>query len=550
MKKALFLMVSVAILGLLFAGCSEIANITAPGFTETEGVATLNREVTDDPDFSESYPLFAGQDIEVGTVEVWNDDSTLYVKYIVESPWRLTETHLHVAIDLSAIPQTKKNNPIPGQFDYKMEHNHVTNYTYTIPMLSTDGELYIAAHAVVSDSSQYAGNGTMYAARIGGLYQLDVVQGTYQLLKTITGGIADVNSGNTYINALAFDPFSYKLYFTNPRAVNVSPSPLWSYDIYTGALEKIVDLPGSVVGASFYDGAYYYIAEGTNELKKVDVNSSDHEPQVVCSGFGSASDFTFGDFVISSTGMLYGSTRITPQIFFSMDIMDCSGTYKVFESSNALDLQLAFGSNRMLYGIKNAGGYSYVIDIETGEATSLSFTFSGVMDMASGELGIGLTESAWAATELGQIPFDGKNWATYITYTVHEWIHVEEIEIPSNVADNWKCSQALLEGELYRIDASETFTYNSAGDWADAEYYLLGGEVVKGDIEGSAPYVLDISIDEASILDDNINWGAYNEAHKYSVFWNGTGSPACFSIYDSQHSDNNGSLYVDIYRWE
>ena len=45
----------------------------------------------------------------------------------------LTETHLHVADSLDDIPQ-KNGNPIPSQFEYKMEHQNVQEYTYIIPL--------------------------------------------------------------------------------------------------------------------------------------------------------------------------------------------------------------------------------------------------------------------------------------------------------------------------------------------------------------------------------------------------------------------------------
>ncbi len=58
------------------------------------------------------------------------------------------------------------------------------------------------------------------------------------------------------------------------------------------------------------------------------------------------------------------------------------------------------------------------------------------------------------------------------------------------------------------------------------------------------PYVLDVSIDGYSV---NTDWGDYSEDHIYSIPFTGTGSPICFSIYDSFNGDNNGSLTVDIY---
>lgn len=90
--------------------------------------------------------------IDVGDITVWNDLDNLYVKYdITEEDWYLTETHLAVATDLDEIPQTKKGNPIPGQFEYSTIHDPpVTEYTYTIPLeWDVDATLYIAAHAKV-----------------------------------------------------------------------------------------------------------------------------------------------------------------------------------------------------------------------------------------------------------------------------------------------------------------------------------------------------------------------------------------------------------------
>lgn len=107
------------------------------------------------------------------------------------------------------------------------------------------------------------------------------------------------------------------------------------------------------------------------------------------------------------------------------------------------------------------------------------------------------------------------------------------------------CSAVALEsGQEYRLEASGTYTYNNAGDWADAEWDLKSGEIVKGDTEGLVPYVLDISINGYSI---NTDWGVYNPEHIYSIPFTGTGSPICFSIYDSAYTDNNGSLTVEIY---
>ncbi len=91
--------------------------------------------------------------IDVGYVLVYNDLDYLYVKYVTEDGWYMTETHLHVADDVADIPQTKKGNPIPGKFDYVTYHDPaVQEFEYMIPWSEdwTPGTvLDIAAHAVV-----------------------------------------------------------------------------------------------------------------------------------------------------------------------------------------------------------------------------------------------------------------------------------------------------------------------------------------------------------------------------------------------------------------
>ena len=91
--------------------------------------------------------------IVVGTVHVWICDDYLKVKYDLTDGWLLAETHLHVADSWEEIPQ-KNGNPIPGKFDYKMEHDGVSEFTYSIPLadLGDVDCVFIAAHAVVYNS--------------------------------------------------------------------------------------------------------------------------------------------------------------------------------------------------------------------------------------------------------------------------------------------------------------------------------------------------------------------------------------------------------------
>ena len=103
----------------------------------------------------EPHNLVAGGDQVVGSVTVTNDSTNIYVTFTTTDGWSMTETHLHIANEsVDGIPQTKKNNPIPGQFDYSEEHvPSVTEYIYEIPLTELSGEVFIAAHAVVQKPS-------------------------------------------------------------------------------------------------------------------------------------------------------------------------------------------------------------------------------------------------------------------------------------------------------------------------------------------------------------------------------------------------------------
>ncbi len=117
--------------------------------------------------------LWAGQNIKIGNVwtsiEGSDPDTVLAVEYelsddAIADGWSITETHLHVAAILDpqnpteGIPQTKKGNPKPGKFDYKMIHGPGTSsYLYEVYLYDGEGNLKwpvetllcIAAHAVV-----------------------------------------------------------------------------------------------------------------------------------------------------------------------------------------------------------------------------------------------------------------------------------------------------------------------------------------------------------------------------------------------------------------
>lgn len=117
--------------------------------------------------------LMAGQYMDAGVLTVEpGDEGYLVITYTADG-WCITETHLHVALTVDGIPQTRKGNPIPGQFDYKGEHDCATEVEYTVPLPEgyECGEIVIAAHAVVKMDGCDTMKETAWAALCGTKYE-------------------------------------------------------------------------------------------------------------------------------------------------------------------------------------------------------------------------------------------------------------------------------------------------------------------------------------------------------------------------------------------
>jgi len=107
------------------------------------------------------WDLTAGQHNNVGTVEVTNDSTYLYVTYNLTWPDATFGTlHVWAGNDLSSIPTNPQGIPVPGQFPYQHNAAGLTSYTFEIPLASLnavdaygkpvcDLSLYVFTHAEV-----------------------------------------------------------------------------------------------------------------------------------------------------------------------------------------------------------------------------------------------------------------------------------------------------------------------------------------------------------------------------------------------------------------
>jgi len=146
MKKLSYLIVLALILGLVLSGCTLLSNVGQVPATDQSGIAYLTKGTETAPDV---FTLYAGQNIDVGTVEVWNDGEELHIVYNTTGGWEMTETHLAVATSIDGIPQ-KNGNPPPGQFPYKHEDLGgviIDEYVISLNGWDVETELLIAAHA-------------------------------------------------------------------------------------------------------------------------------------------------------------------------------------------------------------------------------------------------------------------------------------------------------------------------------------------------------------------------------------------------------------------
>lgn len=392
----------------------------------------------------ESEPLVtnlcAGQDIDIGNTIVENDGTNLYVTYEITEPgWLLVETHLEVVTDPDDFPTAKSkkhNNPIPGHFTWSNDHSPpVETFTYTIPLadigggVATGDPVYIAAHAEV-----YLTEAVVYGTErgpggtidnYGDIYEIDLDSGTATYLFRPNLNLGQRN----YPNGNAFDTVNNRLYYSSNDSES-TPSDLYFYDFassqtFTGTLD------GVSAGASFYNGKYYYIANGTDDLMEVALYAGGTiaSETKIADITGNAKGWGFGDIVIRSDGVLFGSPGGE---FFKFDLNTL--TYTSISTTGAVGMQLAFGSNGVLYGHSAGTGEFFTIDPTDGTTTSIGYVTGSATgqftDLASGPLP-SVWETAWGGAcdeenywdgETGFVYFfnpDGKgNWASYFKYTI------------------------------------------------------------------------------------------------------------------------------------
>lgn len=113
---------------------------------------------------SKVVPLWAGQHMEAGFMEVYNTETMLYIHYATVDGWYLTESHLYVG---NNPPKNKAGILVPGKFPYSNNHDYLNSVLYEIPLSEVGDCFEIYAHAVVKMLDEY-GNSIMEETAFGG----------------------------------------------------------------------------------------------------------------------------------------------------------------------------------------------------------------------------------------------------------------------------------------------------------------------------------------------------------------------------------------------
>jgi hypothetical protein len=475
-----------------------------------------------------TYPLFAGQTWQVGNILVSNSADKICVKYVLfdtgvaDLGWRMTETHVAISATdprpkpYSGIPQTKTGNPIPGQFEYSRTYESgAKSDCFSIPRPAgwTRGtKLYIAAHAAVNKPSTS-----------------HLVSGSFCVTSGVNTKLADAVTPATLC-------WVHPLWNSNLRdATSDATSDLWQdanwvWDTYLNPSPRNGDLVDLYHEFQIPDGATIKTAAlsiAADNAFSWRLNGGAWTDVNLAGDWRSQPVFSYPTYVVDPN----------PTAWKKVYTYDVAG--QISPLANAL----------YVTGVNAA----YDTDDPQANPAGVLYKLCGTWEQEVSDNN-SANDSAWGGT----LPFNGKNWAKFMEYTVQDWTLVETVVVPSN-GTLVSSAMTLASGKPYKLQASGIYTF--APGWlpaagiADAEYSLrapgsynpsptpqwVSGDVFPGSLNG----YLEVKIDSA-----NVTWGAFDSSHVYTVTYTGTGSQLTAKIWDDYYGDNSGSITVKIYAFQ
>ena len=215
-----------------------------------------------------------------------------------------------------------------------------------------------------------AGTTSLYGVEYGegneNLYEVLIDQETEEVNKI---KIFESEEG-TYLNGLAYDNANHRLYYADEY------SNLYFYDFDDKETKAGSLNDHTVWGATFGDGYYWYVEEGTDDLYKVsfEEDGSIDETTLEAEDFtgDENKEFGFGDLAMEMReGIIYGSTSGhdgTDEVFFSYNIHteEYNSISTSQEDDASTNLQIAFGTDGEMYGHLTRQEKWYEVDQSEG----------------------------------------------------------------------------------------------------------------------------------------------------------------------------------------
>ncbi len=259
------------------------------------------------------WNLTAGQHTVVGTVTVWNDTDTIYVRYDIDTEANPSLTfgtlHVWVGTDLTNLPTNPQGIPVPGQFCQAdggqcFDATGLTSHTFRIPFAelalpdisnACGQDLYVFTHAEISNGeTAWGGNVSVNVDEPGRWYYY----GQYTICCPSNPPVIDTcetafaKGGWVWTTQRKSNPENLpSLELTRNRwgwAINLMAPGSYVYDIYAGA--GLNDTArGAYVGTLYVDwngtnATVKYELSGPEYLAEVHLYAGDHSPTTIAPG--------------------------------------------------------------------------------------------------------------------------------------------------------------------------------------------------------------------------------------------------------------------------
>jgi len=350
--------------------------------------------------------LWAGQNINIGTVTYGVEDGDFYVNYdMTASGWTMSLSHMYCG-EKKGLPRNKPGKPKIGKFPYSTNHNpQVSVFTYYVPLSelppANDPGFVVACHADVhgpngeSETAWAEGEftfsdkgwgwfdtyfynqpenpftliyGTEYTNDSLKVYVIDITNNTTELILSEHIG----NNDGSY-DGVAYDDVDDILYFVDYNANELLTNALSEENSNTSAVGT---LNGDAKSADYFNEKYYYIDESANTIREVSFGAIGNiaSDDIIST---MPNSLVVTDIAMDPSGDLMYIVGNVGDGTTEMVKWDMPGdTYYTISLSLNEDIQIAYASDGILYAIEPSGSgigsSTYTIDTDTGYAIEIN----------------------------------------------------------------------------------------------------------------------------------------------------------------------------------